>query len=129
MFNINTTSDKAIYEQIIDNIKELTLKKTLKPEDKLPSVREMASMISVNPNTVSKAYRELERQKITHTIRGRGTFISPDTDLTIDKERVARAKENLRNICIELGHLGFDKGKIIEEIDMIYLDIKKGGVK
>ncbi len=127
MFNINTTSDKPIYEQIIDNIKELTLKKILRPNDKLPSVRQMASILSVNPNTVSKAYQELERQKITNTIRGRGTFINSDLDLPIDNERIVKAIDNLRDICIELGHLGFSKEKIIDEIKKIYCDIKKGG--
>ena len=129
MFNINTTSDKPIYEQIIDNIKELSLKKILKPDDKLPSVRDMASILSVNPNTVGRAYQELERQKITHTVRGRGTFISSDTDFPIDKDRIIKAIENLRDICVELGHLGFDEEKLIGEIKKIYSDIKKGGVK
>lgn len=129
MFNINTTSDKAIYEQIIDNIKELTIRNILKTEDKLPSVRQMASILSVNPNTVSKAYQELERQKIIHTVRGRGSFISSDEDIPIDNERIAKALENLRNNCIELGHLGFDKGKIISEVEKIYNEIEKGGTK
>ena len=127
MFNINTTSDKPIYEQIIDNIKELSLKKVLKADDKLPSVRQMASMLSVNPNTVSKAYQELERQKIIHTVRGRGSFISSDMDFPVDEERIAKALERLRDISVELGHLGFDQDKIIEEIEKIYLDIEKGG--
>ena len=126
MFNINTSSDKAIYEQIIDNIKELSLKRILKVDDKLPSVRDMASMLSVNPNTVAKAYQELERLKITHTVRGRGTFISGDMEFPIDDERVVKAVENLRGICIELGHLGFDQEKLIVEIKKIYSDIGKG---
>lgn len=129
MFNINTKSDKPIYEQIIDNIKELSFKKILKAEDKLPSVREMASMLSVNPNTVSKAYQELERQKITHTVRGRGTFLSEDTKAADDSERTVKALRELRDVCIELGHLGFDRDRTIKEIDKIYSDIKKGGVK
>lgn len=129
MFNINTMSDKPIYEQIIDNIKELALKKVLKPDDKLPSVREMASMLSVNPNTVSKAYQELERQKIIYTVRGRGTFMRSDIDHPIDNERIEKAIENLRNICIALGHLGFNQEKIVEEINKIHSDIRKGGKK
>ncbi len=129
MFNINTTSDKPIYEQIIDNIKELTLKKILKSEDKLPSVRRMASILSVNPNTVSKAYQELERQKIIHTLRGRGTFISSDIELPVDEERREKALENLRDLCIELGHLGFNKAKTIKEVEAIYREIKEGGIE
>lgn len=129
MFNINTTSDKPIYEQIIDNIKELSLKRILKPDDKLPSVRDMASMLSVNPNTVSKAYQELERQKITNTVRGRGTFISSDMDFPIDNDRIVKAIGSLRDICVELGHLGFGQEKLIGEIKKIYSDIEKGGIK
>lgn len=129
MFNINTISDKPIYEQIVDNIKELSLKKVLKPKDKLPSIRQMASMLSVNPNTVSKAYKELERQKIIYTVRGRGTFMCTDMNFPIDNDRVIKALENLRDICIELGHLGFDRKKTIDEVDKIYSDIKKGGIK
>ena len=129
MFNINTTSDKPIYEQIIDNIKELSLKKILKPGDKLPSVRQMATMLSVNPNTVSKAYQELERQKLTDTVRGKGTFMSSGIDFPIDKDRIIKARQGLRDICVELAHLGFDRGRIIEEIDKIHCDIEKGGLK
>ncbi len=129
MFNINIMSDQPIYEQIIKNIKELSLKKVLKPNDKLPSVRNMASMLSVNPNTVSKAYQELERQEIIITVRGRGTFMNPDTDISVDKDRVNYAVERLKDICIELAHLGWDKEKIIEEIENINADIRKGGKK
>lgn len=129
MFNIDITSDKPIYEQIIDNIKELSLKKILKPKDKLPSVRQMASMLSVNPNTVSKAYQELERQNIIHTVRGRGTFISLETDFPVDHDRIIKAIENLKDICVELGHLGLDRKKVTEEIEKIYCDIEKGGKK
>lgn len=125
MFNINTSSDKAIYEQIIDNIKELVFRKDLKADDRLPSVRDMASMLSVNPNTVSKAYQELERQKITHTVRGRGTFISSNKDSPIDQDRVDDAIKNLKNICVELGHLGFSEEMIVEEIKKFFLNIDK----
>ena len=57
-------------------LKENIFKGILKPGDKLPSVREMASIITTNPNTVSKAYSELEREKIIETIRGKGTYVS-----------------------------------------------------
>ena len=129
MFNINIMSDQPIYEQIIRNIKELSLKKILKPKDQLPSVRKMASMLSVNPNTVSKAYQELERQNIIITVRGRGTFMNPNTEITVDDNRVEDAIDKLRDICIELAHLGWDKKKIIKEIENINADIRKGGKK
>ncbi len=64
MINIDSRSSKPIYEQIIDGIKENVIRGILKPGDKLPSVRELAVMITTNPNTVSKAYKELEREKL-----------------------------------------------------------------
>ncbi len=60
----------------------------LAPSDKLPSVRELASLLVINPNTVSKAYQELERQGIIETLRGKGTFVSQSITPNI------RRKEN-----------------------------------
>ena len=125
MFAIDTRSDKPIYEQIIDNIKELSLKGKLKTQDKLPSVRELAGMLTVNPNTVSKAYQELERQKVIETIRGRGTFMCEIGDMQISKDRVTKAMDRLKDICVELKYMGFEKKNIIDEIEIIYDDIKK----
>ena len=125
MFSIDTRGDKPIYEQIIDNIKELSVKGILKTNDKLPSIRELAGILTVNPNTVSKAYQELERQKVIETIRGRGTFMCEIKSSEIDSERLKKTMEKLKDICIELSHMGFDKNKIIEEIENIYKEIKK----
>lgn len=72
MFIIDGRSAKPIYEQIVDQVKEQLLKGILKSGDQLPSVRQLAGMLTINPNTVSKAYQELERQKVIETIRGRG---------------------------------------------------------
>lgn len=125
MFSIDTRSDKPIYEQIVDNIKELSIKGVLKTGDKLPSIRELAGMLTVNPNTVSKAYQELERQKIIETVRGRGTYMCEINSGYIDPERLERTVEKLKDICIELSHLGFDKDKIINTIEDIYKDIEE----
>lgn len=125
MFAIDTRSDKPIYEQIIDNIKELSLKGILKSKDKLPSVRDLAGMLTVNPNTVSKAYQELERQNVIETIRGRGTFMCEIGEMQVNEERVEKAMEKLKDVCIELSYMGFEKEDIVEKLEEIYKDIKK----
>lgn len=125
MFVIDTRSDKPIYEQIIDNIKELSLKGVLKSQDRLPSVRQLASMLTVNPNTVSKAYQELERQNVIETVRGKGTFICEIGEEQINKERIEKAMERLKDICIELSYMGFVKEDMIEQLENIYDDIKE----
>lgn len=120
MFPLDMRSNKPIYEQIIDNIKEQAFKGILKAGDKLPSVRQLAGMLTVNPNTVGKAYTELERQKIIETIRGKGTFISEVNVMNIDQDKLEEVKARLKAFCIELSYLGWDKEKTIEEVEAIF---------
>lgn len=125
MFSIDTRSEKPIYEQIIDSVKELSLKGILKSNDKLPSIRQLAGMLTVNPNTVSKAYQELERQNVIETVRGRGTFMCEIGEMQINKERVEIAMDKLKDLCVELSYMGFEKKDIIEKIEDIYDNINE----
>lgn len=75
MYNIDLLSRTPIYEQLYKKIIELILKKELLPNDKLPSVRELAKELGVNPNTVSKAFQLLERDKVIYSLAGRGSFV------------------------------------------------------
>ncbi|MEA3313095.1 MAG: GntR family transcriptional regulator [Caldisericota bacterium] len=74
-FYINPYKGMPIYRQIVGEVKIGIAKGLLKRGERLPPIREMAIKLSVNPNTVAKAYRELERENIVETIVGRGTFI------------------------------------------------------
>jgi len=76
MFQIDLKSRKAIYTQIIDNFKRLIISGILQPDEKVPSIRDLAQAITVNPNTVQKAYRELESQGYIYTVLGQGSFIA-----------------------------------------------------
>ena len=80
MFDIDLMSRTPIYEQLYRRVIELIMKGVLKEQDKLPSVRSLATDLGVNPNTVAKAYTLLERDGIIHSLAGRGSFVSkPDT--------------------------------------------------
>ena len=72
----NLKSRKSIYEQVIDNVKELIVTGVLPAESKLPSVRELSKTLTVNPNTVQKGYRELEHQGYIYTVTGLGCFVA-----------------------------------------------------
>ena len=76
MFQLDLKSRKSIYEQVIDNLKELIMTRVLSTDEKLPSVRELSKEITVNPNTVQKAYRELERQGYVYTTSKATCFAS-----------------------------------------------------
>lgn len=124
MFRINPTSGKPIYEQIMDQIKEAALKGYLKPGDALPSVRKLAMSLSVTPNTVSKAYQNLEREKIIVTIRGKGAFLSENIPYEMNQEKLLDVKEQMRGLLIELKYLGFDEDRAVEFIRQIYKDLE-----
>ena len=117
MFQIDLKSRKAIYAQIIDSFKRLVITGVLHPDDKVPSIRDMAQLLTVNPNTVQKAYRELESQGYFYTVLGQGNFIaSPDTmpDKSYVTPEVEALYAQLTNIAQELMFRGQGEAAIIE---------------
>lgn len=88
---IDDSDPRPIYVQIMDEVRRALVLGTLAPDDPLPSVRQLATELRVNPNTVSQAYRELERQGVVHVRRGQGTFAS--TASVNGKEKRALARE------------------------------------
>lgn len=117
MFQIDLKNRKSIYEQIVDNVKELIITGVLNAEDKLPSVRELSKTLTVNPNTIQKAYRELEYQGYIYTVSGLGTFVAAHTGLPIDDNKIAQIKERLRENTRELFYLGCSLEKIKSILD------------
>ena len=81
MIQLNYRDPRPIYEQVKDGIRKLAYSGVLGPDDKLPSVREMAMKLAINPNTISRAYKELEQEGFIYTVTGRGTFINQEFDL------------------------------------------------
>ena len=116
-------SRTPIYEQIIDSIKELVVKGVLIPGERLPSVRDMAKEMTLNPNTVQKAYQELERQGIISTLRGKGTFISEDIQANNKILKRSKIMEELKKLVVEAIYLDLSKDELIDYIKDIYDDI------
>lgn len=77
MIQLNYRDAKPIYEQIKDGLRRLIVSKAIIADEKLPSVREMASSLAINPNTIQRAYRELEAEGYVYTVSGKGTFAAP----------------------------------------------------
>lgn len=90
LVQIRADDARPIYVQIVDEIRRAIVAGGLDGDEPLPSVRELASSLQVNPNTVSRAYRELERDGLVYVRRGRGTFVSPDADREGDRRQLAR---------------------------------------
>jgi len=102
---INKASSKPYYEQLVLSIKEDILNGVLNAGDQVPSVREMAKHLLMNPNTVSKAYKVLENEQVLVTIKGKGTFVKVTEDLPRDEIRILQVKERLKELVIEARHL------------------------
>lgn len=125
MINIDARSGTPIYEQIINGIKEALLKGLIEPGEKLPSVREMAGILMTNPNTVSKAYGELERLKVIEVLRGKGTFISMDYKPKIQEDMMEALKDSLKKIVLNAKYMGLTKKDIVHIMDSYFKELDK----
>jgi len=101
MFKIDLKNRQPIYEQIVDNFRRLIISGEFAPESKVPSVRDMAKNLNVNPNTVQKAYRDLENQGLFYTVLGQGSFIAEIPE-DVHKQEVgkiyAKMESNIREL-------------------------------
>lgn len=104
-------SSQPIYSQLADRIKKQILRGELKSGDKLPSVREMGILVSVNPNTVQRTYRELEGVGIVETKRGQGTFVTESEEiLTMMREQLKQ--EGISQFVKGMHEMGYSNEEI-----------------
>ena len=117
-------NDKSpIYLQIMDIIKMDIVIGKLKSNDKLPSVREMATNLNVNPNTLQRSYQELERIGIVYTQRGTGTFVVESENIVDDLKR-EMAKEVIDSFILRMRNLGFNDNEIIKSVSEETMEVK-----
>jgi GntR family transcriptional regulator len=88
--SIDTADPRPLYVQIMDEVRRGVVLGTLAPEDPLPSVRQLAADLRLNPNTVAQAYRELERDGVVYVRRGQGTFVALREGADEDRRALAR---------------------------------------
>ena len=112
MFQLDLKSRKSIYEQIVDGCKEMIISGSMKAGDKLPSVREMSAKLTVNPNTIQKAYSKLEADGWIYTVAGRGAFVS-DEKHEGDRQQLDTIYERIGALVSELRYLGVDSNEIV----------------
>ena len=112
MFQIDTKSRMTIYEQVVENIKELIIRGVLKPHDKLPSVRDLSRQLVINPNTTAKAYRELEALGFLYSESGLGTFVSDAKDEKPDRSKIESGLNKVASGIMELKFLGMSDDEI-----------------
>lgn len=125
--NIDPRLSTPVYQQLVDEIKEAIALGIMAPGERMPTVRDMATELALNPNTVAKAYQKLEQEGIIITMRSRGTFVAErsSADSSLAKKKL---NEQIEKVLIEAYHLGLNR----EEIEQLFAESlekweKRGG--
>ena len=112
MISLNYRDARPIYEQIKDGLRKLIVTGALGPDEKLPSVRVLAQQLSINPNTIQRAYNELEGEGYIYSVPGKGSFASGNTGA--DDQRRQELMNKVRELVTELRYLGVSQEELAE---------------
>ncbi|WP_026571735.1 MULTISPECIES: GntR family transcriptional regulator [Sediminibacillus] len=125
MFDLDIRSRKPIYEQLVDKLKELIINDVLQVDEKLPSVRVLAQQLTINPNTIQKAYRELETQGYIYSVKGKGSFVNKLAK-SEKSEELQKVKDQLEKLIAEAMFFGMTKDELQTLIEEIEEQVKRG---
>jgi GntR family transcriptional regulator len=117
LLHVDPLAPEPLFEQLVAQVKGAIARGELRADDKLPSVRELARELRINPNTVARAYRELESSDVIATRRGAGCFVKDGASALKDSERARRLGELFSKAVTEGYHLGFDADEIRAALD------------
>lgn len=124
LLKVNPSSGLPLYLQIETQIKHRVAAGTLRPDDALPSVRKLAAELAINPNTVARAYQELESEGVIRTVQGGGTFVADGVPQLLKSERLRRLGPLAAQLAVEAHHLRVSEKEIV---DMVQAEFKKLG--
>lgn len=117
MLELNYRDARPIYEQIKDGLRRLILSDVIRQDERLPSVRDLASQLAINPNTIQKAYRELEQEGYVYTVSGRGSFAAPLSEVGSARQEALFAQFD--EAVTELLYLKKSTDELKERIDRL----------
>jgi GntR family transcriptional regulator len=117
VFNVDPASFVPIYEQVKKEIRRLVALGALKPDESLPSIRDLAGDLVVNPNTVARAYRELEQDGLIYTQKGRGSFVAGRDGPRAEKAREALLGQTFDQAIDEARKFGLGPAEILKLVE------------
>lgn len=118
MIQLDYKDRRPLYEQVTERFQELILNGVLQPDEKIPSVRSMAMELSVTPNTIQRAYSELEKAGYIYTVTGRGNFVSSGTALhKLHRENIL---SSLKTAVLKAKASGISREDVLETVELIY---------
>ena len=124
--HLDAKDSRPLYVQIMDEIRRALVRGTLRPEDPLPSVRELATDLQVNPRTVLQAYAELEREGVVYVRRGQGTFVAPGA-LPDTRERPRLAREVAKRALADARRNGLMLEDLMKALRELEREHRSGG--
>lgn len=124
MIQIDLRSHLPIYEQIVSQFKEQIVRGYLLPGDAIPSIRKLATATRTNPNTVARAYQELERMGLIENLIGKGAFIKAQPEL--GGAAVEEARKQLTAALMEMTLAGLSREEILSEVDRALSEMGRG---
>ena len=119
MFQIDVMSRKPVYEQLVNQVERFILIGVIHQDEQIPSVRSLSVELAVNPNTIQKAYSELDRRGIRYSVPGKGSFVAPGAVQRIGERRRSKLKEFIALVS-ELALAGIKKEEIIACVEEAY---------
>ena len=123
MIIIDYNDKRPIYEQIIDRFQTLILNGALEPDTQIPSVRSLAIELSINANTIQRAYSELERDGYIYSVKGRGNFVRADETLALkQKDKILKELKEHLNQCKAIG---ISQEEIAKQLTSIYMEVDR----
>ena len=120
MININFRDSRPIYEQVKDGFRQLILSGALMADEKMPSVRELAASLAINPNTIQRAYKELENEGYICSVPGRGSFVCDRSAALITRKN--ELLDELKETAKQLAELGVSREEILKTLKGGYAD-------
>ncbi|MCL2332711.1 MAG: GntR family transcriptional regulator [Actinomycetia bacterium] len=124
MLNIDRYARKPAFQQVIDGVTQLIASGALAPDEKLPSVRSLALDLSINPNTIQKAYAQLDASGITYSVLGVGCFVAPDAVEHIKTESYAQL-DALAATLRDLALAGVNKEALHQVVEDVWQDVHR----
>lgn len=121
---ISNSSDKPIYDQIVDQMKSLILKGDLTEGEALPSIRNLAKELSISVITTKRAYEELENEGFIETVRGKGSFVAQENKELFKEKKLKLIEEKLEEAVNEADALGLTEEEVIDMIKILFEEIK-----
>ena len=119
MFSIDKMSRTPIYEQLISQLESRILSGDISPDGQLPSIRFLSQSLSINPNTLQRAYTEMERRGLCYSVPGSGRFLSSDAVEKLNSQALQQTNE-LRSVMSSLKNKGITKEMVLAVVENVY---------